>query len=416
MVNKAKILIIGVGDDGVEGLTKQAADYINAAATLVGSASLLAKFPNFAGRKEVVGIDLDRLANMLDQIQGPTVVLASGDPLFYGTARFLCDRLGKDRFDVLPHVSSMQLAFARVKESWDEAYLTNLASQPLERVIDRIRSAEKVGVFTSDEVPPARLAEELLSKGISYFTVYVCENLGSPDERVTRSLLSDIVNQKFSPLNVMVMVRQAGVPDRQSESNNRRLFGNPDELFRQSKPKRGLLTPNEVRSIALGEMNLRSTSIVWDIGAGSGSVAIEAAQIARHGKSYAIEMDAEDYNLLVENAKQFGVTNLVPVLGEAPKAWESLPDPEAIFVGGTGRAVTELVSQAWPRLQPGGCLIANMMSMDYVVALQQLFVSQIGVEPMLWMIQVSRGNYQLDKLRLESCNPSFLLKAIKPKP
>jgi precorrin-6Y C5,15-methyltransferase (decarboxylating) len=414
MTNLAKIMIVGVGDDGAEGLTKQAADYINSASNLVGSASLLAKFPGFKGHKEVVGADLDRLAMMLDQTTSPTVVLASGDPLFYGTARFLCDRLGKDRFDVLPHVSSMQLAFARVKESWDEAYLANLASQPLERVVDRIRSAEKVGVFTSDEVPPARLAEELLSKGISYFTVYVCENLGSPDERVTRCLLADLVNQKFSPLNVMILIRQSGVPDRQADAENRRLFGNPDELFRQSKPKRGLLTPNEVRSIALGELNLRSTSIMWDIGAGSGSVAIEAAQIARHGKAYAIEMDAEDYNLLLENAKQFGVTNLVPVLGEAPRAWESLPDPDAIFVGGTGRAVTELVRHAWPRLPKGGCLIANMMSMDYVVALQEFFVSQLNIEPMLWMIQVSRGNYQLDKLRLESCNPTFLVKAIKP--
>ena len=415
MPNKKKILIIGVGDDGAEGLTKQAADQIGAAEVLVGSATLLAKFPHFSGRKEVVGPDLDRLANTLDLSDSSTVVLASGDPLFYGTARFLCDRLGKDRFAVLPHVSSMQLAFARVKESWDEAYLTNLASQPLERVIDRIRSAEKVGVFTSEDVPPARLAEELLSKGISYFTAYVCENLGSPDERVTRCALADVVNQRFSPLNVMILVRQSGVPDRQAESDNRRLFGNPDELFRQSKPKRGLLTPNEVRSIALGEMSLKSTSIMWDIGAGSGSVAIEAAQIARHGKAYAIEMDAEDYNLLVENARHFGVSNLVPILGEAPKAWETLPDPEAIFVGGTGRAVTELVTLAWPRLQPGGCLIANMMSMDYVVALQQLFVSNMGIEPMLWMIQVSRGNYQMDKLRLESCNPTFLLKAVKPR-
>lgn len=414
MANTNKIMIIGVGDDGAEGLTKHAGECIQNASLLVGAPGLLAKFPDFAGRKEVIGSDLDRLANSLDQSAVPTVVLASGDPLFYGTARFLCDRLGKDRFDVLPHVSSMQLAFARVKESWDEAYLTNLASQPLDRVVERIRSAEKVGIFTSEEVPPSRLAEELLSKGISYFTVYVCENLGSPDERVTRSPLAQIVNQRFAPLNVMVMIRQAGVPDKQSESENRRLFGNPDELFRQSKPKRGLLTPNEVRSIALGEMNLRSTSIIWDIGAGSGSVAIEAAQIARNGKAYAIEMDAEDYNLLVQNAKQFGVTNLVPILGEAPKAWEALPDPEAIFVGGTGRAVTELVSNAWPRLQRGGCLIANMMSMDYVVALQQLFVSKIGIEPMLWMVQISRGNYQMDKLRLESCNPSFLLKAVKP--
>lgn len=415
-MSNTKIHIIGIGDDGVPGLTKQALELIGQSRVLLGTANLLSKFPDYAGRREVIGSDLDKLSNLLDSIEKPAVVLASGDPLFYGTARFLCDRLGKDRFEVLPHVSSMQLAFARVKESWDEAYLTNLASQPLERVVDRIRSAEKVGLFTSDDCPPQRLAEELLSKGITYFTVYVCENLGSPDERVTRCSVADIVNQRFSPLNVMVMIRHSGVPDRQAESKNRRLFGNPDELFRQSKPKRGLLTPSEVRSIALSELNLRSTSILWDIGAGSGSVAIEAAQMSPHGKVYAIEMDAEDYNLMVQNASQFGVTNLVPVLGEAPVAWKNLPDPDAIFIGGTGRSVTELVSLAWGRLKTGGCLVANLMSMDYVVALQQMLNSELHVEPMLWMIQISRGTYQMDKPRLESANPSFIVKAVKPLP
>src|SRR5690348_15605117 len=98
-------------------------------------------------------------------------------------ARFLCEKLGKDRFEVLPHVSSMQLAFARVKESWDEAYLTNLATQSLERVVERVRSAEKVGVFTTEECPPKALARAMQEKGLDYFTFYVCENLGSRDER-----------------------------------------------------------------------------------------------------------------------------------------------------------------------------------------------------------------------------------------
>jgi precorrin-6Y C5,15-methyltransferase (decarboxylating) len=409
-----RIWIIGVGDDGAAGLTKQALDIIASSSMLVGSISLLEKFPSYEGRKESVGADLDRLANTLDSAEGTSVLLASGDPLFYGTARFLCDRLGKDRFEVLPHVSSMQLAFARVKESWDEAYLTNLATQPLERVLERIRSAEKVGVFTSEQITPARLAESLIAKGLTYFVAYVCENLGSPDERVTRAKLPDIVNQKFSPLNVMILVRQPGVPDRPLDANRVRLFGNRDEVFRQSKPKRELVTPSEVRSIAIAEMSLKETSIVWDIGAGSGSVAIEAAQIARFGKAYAIEMDVEDYNLIVENASKFGVLNLVPVLGEAPNAWETLPDPEAIFVGGTGRAVTDLVKQAWPRLQPGGALVANMMSMENLVALQQLFATTIGVETQFWMIQISRGNYQLETSRLESANPTFLIKATKP--
>src|SRR4029079_17662394 len=117
------------------------------------------------------------------------VLVSGGDPLFYGVARYLCDRLGKDQFEVVPHVSSMQLAFARIKESWEDAYLTNLAGRPMEAVIDRIRTAEKVGLFSSDECSPARLGRELLERGIDYFRAYVCENLGSPDERITQAEL-----------------------------------------------------------------------------------------------------------------------------------------------------------------------------------------------------------------------------------
>jgi precorrin-6Y C5,15-methyltransferase (decarboxylating) len=161
-------------------------------------------------------------------------------------------------------------------------------------------------------------------------------------------------------------------------------------------------------------MNLRLDSIVWDIGAGSGSVAIEAAQIARLGKVYAIEMDAEDYGLMLENAKQFSVENLVGVLGEAPTAWEKLPDPHSIFVGGTGRTVVSLVQACWHRLQPSGALVVNMMSIENVSELQQYLIRDLSLEPQLWMIQVSRGTYQLEKHRFETSNPSFLMKVTKP--
>ena len=412
-MSQHKITIVGIGDDGAPGLTQHALDVICNAKRLMGSSSLLGRFPEFRGPTEILTADLDRLANTLDRAESGTVVLASGDPLFYGMARFLCDRLGKDRFEVLPHVSSMQLAFARVKESWEEAYLTNLATQPLDRVVEHIRTAEKVGLFTSEDVPPQRLAEALIAAGVTYFTAYVCENLGSPDERVTRGSIADVVGQRFSPLNVMVLVRHDGAPDQVAAAKLRRLFGNPDELFRQSKPKRGLLTPSEVRSIALSELNLKPTSIVWDIGAGSGSVAIEAAQIARSGRVYAIEMDAEDYGMLMDNARQFSVPNLEGVLGEAPGAWANLPDPDAIFIGGTGRSVSELAAASWQRLQRGGCLIANVMSMEYASALQQLMIGTFRVEPRLWMIQISRGIYQLEKHRLETANPNFLIKAFK---
>ena len=201
----------------------------------------------------VVGNNLDEAVDRISRAGDKrAVVLASGDPLFYGVARYLCDKLGKDRFEVVPHVSSMQLAFARVKESWEEAYLTNLANRPLDQVLEKIRVATKVGLFTSEDCPPAAVAKALLDRRIDYFSAYVCENLGSPDERVTQGELAEIAAQDFSPLNVMVLVRRPNVPDRPSEAIGRRLFGNPDEAFLQSKPKQGLLTPAEVRSIAAG--------------------------------------------------------------------------------------------------------------------------------------------------------------------
>src|SRR4029078_8010638 len=111
-----------------------------------------------------------------------------------------CDRLGKERFEVTPHVSSMQLAFARVKESWDDAYLTSLATQPLELVVEKARTAARVGWFRREAAPQAAVARALLDRKIDYFTAYVCENLGSPDERVTHEELAEIEHTEISPL------------------------------------------------------------------------------------------------------------------------------------------------------------------------------------------------------------------------
>lgn len=413
MASSAKVHIIGIGDDGLEGLTGVAKQLIQQAELLIGAENTLAAMDGVQAEQLEVGGDLEAVIDRIDQTADKrVVVLATGDPLFYGTARYLCDRLGKDRFEVLPHVSSMQLAFARVKESWDEAYLTNLATQPLERVVEKVRTAQTVGVFTTEEVPPQRVAAALLENRIDYFTGYVCENLGSPDERVTHSELAELADQQFSPLNVMILVRKPNVPDRPAEMAGRRLFGNPDEFFLQSKPKRGLLTPTEVRSIALAEMDLGATSIVWDVGAGSGSVAIEAAQIAAGGTTYAIEMDLEDHQLISANAERFAVTNLVPVLGQAPEAWEKLPDPDAIFVGGTGRMVSRIVELAFARLRPQGRIVANVGSIENVATIREVLQRGAG-DANVWMVNVARGTYQLERLRFESLNPTFLIGARK---
>jgi precorrin-6Y C5,15-methyltransferase (decarboxylating) len=408
-----KIHIIGVGDDGAEGVTAAARGLIDRAELLVGAGHTLSLFPAAKGERLEAGARLDAVVDRIARAgDARVVVLASGDPLFFGLARYLCEKLGKDRFEVIPNVSSMQLAFARVKESWDEAYLTNVATQPLEAVVERVRTVEKAGLFTSDEVPPSRIARALLDRRIDYFSAYVCENLGSPDERVTLCDLADVAEQEFSPLNVMILVRKPGAPDRPVEMLGHRLFGNADEMFLQSKPKRGLLTSMEVRTLALALLDIGPTSIVWDIGAGSGSVAIEAAQIAAGGTVYAIEMDADSHRLISDNAARFGVKSLVPILGQAPAAWEKLPDPDAIFVGGTGRGIARMCEQAFTRLKPGGRLVANFSSIENLANVHET-MRRLAGEVQLRMVSISHGTDQIESVRFEARNPTFLVSVVK---
>ncbi|NCX99800.1 MAG: precorrin-6y C5,15-methyltransferase (decarboxylating) subunit CbiE, partial [Planctomycetia bacterium] len=196
MTSAGKVHIVGIGDDGVEGMTAQARRLVEEAELLVGPDSCGTLLPaSLRGRLQAVA-NLEQLVERIEASAGRrTVVLASGDPLFYGTARYVCTKLGKDRFEVVPHVSSMQLAFARVKESWEEAFLANLAGQSIERVIDRVRTSETAGLFTSEQWPPAAVAQTLLDHGIDAFQAYVCENLGSPDERVTQGSLAEIARE-----------------------------------------------------------------------------------------------------------------------------------------------------------------------------------------------------------------------------
>ena len=408
-----KVYIVGIGDDGVEGMTAQARRLVEAADLLLGPESCGTLLPTALAGRLVAASNLEELVERIEAAAAKRlVVLASGDPLFYGTARYVCAKLGKERFEVVPHVSSMQLAFARVKESWEEAFLANLSGQSIERVIDKIRTSETVGLFTSEQWPPSAVARAILEDGVDYFQAYVCENLGSPDERVTQGSLADIAKESFGGLNVMILVRKARAADKPGHVGTR-LFGNPDDCFLQSRPKRGLLTPAEVRSLALAELGLRPESVVWDVGAGSGSVGLEAARIARAGTVHAIEMDPDDHHLIIANALRFGVTNLHAVLGRAPEAWGSLADPDAIYVGGSGRDVSMLVEEAWKRLKPGGRLVTACNSIENLAAVHAMLRARSG-DASYWMVNIARGIEQMDRIRFESLNPTFLIAATKP--
>jgi precorrin-6Y C5,15-methyltransferase (decarboxylating) len=405
--------VIGIGDDGLAGLSAGVRKLVEEADLLIGAERTLELVGPLRAETQIVAADPGVAVTRIEDSPGKRIaVLASGDPLFYGLARFLCEKLGKSRFEVVPHVSSMQLAFARVMESWEEAYLSDLMNHPLEKVIERIRVADKAGLFTTETATPAVVAQTMLDAGVDYFSAYVCENLGSPDERVTRGELDEIAGATFSPLNVLILIRKPGAPDRPASAAGHRLFGNPEEVFLQSKPKQGLLTPAEVRSLALAEMDLGAQSIVWDVGAGSGSVSIEASQLAPEGATYAIEMDAEDHGLIAENAKRFGRTNVVPILGRAPEAWADLPDPHAIFVQGAAQEISRIVDLAFERLQPGGRLVASCGSIENLADLHRVMRARSEQVKVL-MVNLARGTFQLERARFDALNPSFLLSLVK---
>jgi precorrin-6Y C5,15-methyltransferase (decarboxylating) len=410
-----KIPVMGIGPDGTAGLSSRSRELLVSAEMVFGSDAALRLLPELSAAMRVpIGSDLPAVIDQLRSNLGSKriAIVAVGDPLFYGTARYLCDRIGADHFEVIPHVSSMQLAFARIMETWEEAYLTDLSARALEDVLDKVRTAETVGLFTSETAHPARVARELLARGIDYFTAYVCENLGGKDERITKGELSDIREMKFDPLNILILKRKPNRPDRPRASGKLRRFGNADDVFAQTRPKSGLITQAEVRAVALAQLDLNPGDVFWDVGAGSGSVAIEAAALVAPGPSYAIEQDSADYHLIVANADTFGVRNVRPVFGTAPEVFAGLPAPDAIFVGGNGGEVARLMEACYAALRPGGRLVTNVGTLEMLSATYAA-LKRLGGQVDVLLMNMSRGVEQLESLRFEAVNPTVLLRVVR---
>jgi precorrin-6Y C5,15-methyltransferase (decarboxylating) len=413
-ISLSKIPVMGIGPDGTAGLSVRSRELLTSAQMVFGSDAALRLLPELSTERVAIGSDLPGVVDKLKTNLGTKriAIVAVGDPLFYGTARYLCDKIGADYFEVIPHVSSMQLAFARIKETWEEAYLTDLSARPLDDVLDKVRTAETVGLFTTETAHPARVARELLARGIDYFTAYVCENLGGKDERITKGELSDIREMKFDPLNILILKRKPNRPDRPRAGGKLRRFGNPDDVFAQTRPKSGLITQAEVRAIALAQLDLNPSDVFWDVGAGSGSVAIEAASLVAPGPSYAIEQDSADYHLIVANAEAFGVRNVRPVFGTAPEVFVGLPAPDAIFVGGNGGEVARLMEACYSVLRPGGRLVTNVGTME-MLSTTYAALKRLGGHVDFLLLNLSRGVEQLESLRFEAVNPTVLLRVVK---
>jgi len=194
-----------------------------------------------------------------------------------------------------------------------------------------------------------------------------------------------------------------------TEGNSERPLGLPDDAFAQRRPNKGLITKSEVRAVSLYSLRLKRDSVVWDIGAGTGSVALEAAWIASQGRVFAIERDNESLSLLRQNVDSLGAGNVQVVEGEAPQALETLEDPDAVFIGGSGGQLDEIVSLVGERLAPGGMVVANIIALDRASEAHKL-MNDMGLLTNMTMVSASRGKALPDgSTRLEALNPVFII-------
>src|SRR5262249_43050652 len=192
-------------------------------------------------------------------------------------------------------------------------------------------------------------------------------------------------------------------------------FGNPDEIFAQSRPKSGLITQAEVRAGALAQKDLQLGAVAWDGGAGSGSVPVEAAQLGGPGIVYAIEQEAPDYHLMLANLETFGIKNVKPVFGMAPAVFQGLPSPDAIFIGGNGGEVARLLEASFTALRPGGPLVVNVGTLEMPSAVYGVLKKLTGPVK-LHLFNIARGVEQMESVLFDSVNPTFPLPVRKPVP
>lgn len=284
-------------------------------------------------------------------------VLASGDPLFFGIGRTLIARFGSGQVLVRPALSSMQLACSRFGEPWDDLAFLSLHGRSADGLAARLLPHPRVFCFTDRVNSPAAVAKALLAACenladealAASYTVRVAENLGLADERMFQGSLGEIAAREFGELNVMLLSR----PDLSEELPG---FGLTEEEIRHS---RGLITKDEVRGATLHALRLPPRGVLWDIGAGSGSVALEAARLCPGLLVCAVERNAAELANIRANCRRFGVYNVTAVEGEAPEALTGLPAPDRVFVGGSGGKLPEIIAHAAARLNANGRLLVN---------------------------------------------------------
>lgn len=289
---------------------------------------------------------------------GDVAVLASGDPLFYGIGRRLLAEFPEQVITFYPAVSAIQQASARFRMPWDDAAIISLHGRTCHHLPGLLLCHAKSLIFTDGKYSPDCIARELLqylqliddTEKIENIRLSVAENIGLSDERIIHGNLLQFSKQRFAPLNVLC------IRHFKKKSGFNHILGLSEDEICHS---RGLITKSEVRAASLHQLRLPTTGVFWDVGAGSGSLSIEAARLNPNLTVYAIEHKEEEIHNIKKNIVKFGCYNIVPIFGRAPEVFSDLPRPNRIFVGGSSGALPDIVGWAGQNLSPGERLVIN---------------------------------------------------------
>lgn len=353
---KAWLAVIGIGEDGLSGLGAAARTLIETAETLVGGERHLAMVPPGDAERLLWQRPLtDTIGAIAARRGGRVAVLASGDPMWYGVGAVLARHFPRDEMTILPQPGAFSLAAARLGWSIADCAVLSLHARPLDTLRLHLALRRRLLLLSEDGTTPRAVARLLTELGWGPSVLTVFEQLGGPREAMLTDDAQNWGERRTSDLNTIALECRAS-PQAKPLS---RLAGLPDDAFEND----GQLTKREVRAMTLAALGPLPGETLWDIGAGCGSIAIEWLRAAEGGAGVAVERDPDRAAMIARNATALGVPGLQIVVGTAPQILAGLDQPDAIFVGG-GIADPELLPALWGALRPGGCLVANVVSLS----------------------------------------------------
>ncbi|WED24652.1 precorrin-6y C5,15-methyltransferase (decarboxylating) subunit CbiE [Vibrio sp. JC009] len=404
------ITVVGVPEDGCVSLTSKAVNAVAAARVVAGHPRHLEWFPQFEG----LFLDMsqgfsDWLSEVIDESEeGGVVVLASGDPLFFGIGSTLLKKMPVDELSFIPTHSSAQLAFSRLGIPWSESRFISCHGRKLAGLVAKMQQGNLFAILTDSKNTPQIVAAHMKQFSETGWKLSVCEQLGGTEETIRTFSVEELAESDtgFDPLNILVAQRE-----------NQALWGghgqfSSDQSYLKRMPKNGLITKQSIRHLALTSMRIQSDDTVWDIGTGSGSVAIESAKFANNGQVYAVECNEECFESIQANIFAHGTDNVELIKGKAPEALSELEKPDAIFVGGSRGAMESILSYCLDSLKSGGRLVVSAVTMDTVAEVYQ-WAKQNDVSFDAQMVNVSSTQPLAHYLRYQAENPIHLFTITK---